>query len=383
MAIEGLTFRLSKYVLRFLGQSGQTVAPPNSARGGKHTLEATRSLSVIVTAYNRREFVSEAIRSVASQDIDLSNVELIVATNLAEFGTPTLVREVARNNEMRIRTIYPGPAPLGQSQASAISASSGRIITFLNDDDLWEKNRLRIVSERFAQDPNLGFLHNGQSFIGPDGSPSDLGLSYSIFKHPSGLFKHAEAYLSPAEAARRPWILRRYEADFNTSSIAFRREIIESRLDDLAGIFAMDDSFYLYSALASGMMILLTSAPLTKYRLHNRNESFHSHHSKTAVAERASSLSSRYAVQLRAFRALVESQSWPNVTPALDLDQLYIAMVHEIQDSKSSRVAVGRILLAMLSRPIDAISWKWVVAEAAAIGHLMAPGIVRSIYSRL
>ncbi len=346
-------------------------------------MEAIRPLSVIIAAYSRRDFVSEAIQSVASQDIDLSKVELVVTTNLAEISTPSLVRKIAGTDEISVRTVFPGPAPLGQSQSTAISASSGKVITFLNDDDLWEKNRLRIISARFEKDPKLGFLHNGQSFIESDGRPSDLALSYCLFKHPSGLFKHGEAYLSAAEAAKRPWILRRFEADFNSSSIAFRRAIIEPHLDDLAKILAMDDTFYLYSALASGMMILLTSERLTKYRLHDRNESFHSHQPKTVVAERASSLSRRYVAQLQAFRTLFESKGWRNVSQSLASDQLYMAMVHEIQDSHSSREAVGKILLEMLSQPIDAGTWKWLVTEAAAVGHLMAPGFVRGLYSRL
>jgi glycosyltransferase involved in cell wall biosynthesis len=351
--------------------------------GTQQTLAAIRSISVILAAYGRREFVSEAIRSVSSQDIDLSQVELVVVTDLPEVGSPSRVREIAGTDKIRIRTVYPGPVPLGQSQSAAISASSGGIITFLNDDDLWERNRLRFISERFEKDPNLGFFHNGQSFIGPDGSLSNSGLSYALFKHPSGLFRHGEAYLSAAEAARRPWILRKFEADFNTSSMAIRRRVIEPHLHELSGIRATDDTFYLYVALASGMMILLSSSPLTRYRLHTKNVSFHSHRPIAAVAERGSALSARYMNELREIQKLVERQGWQNVAHPLLLDRLYVAMVNAVQSPSSPREAVGRILLEMLSQPLDALTWKWLVAEAAAVGHLVSPGLVRGLYSRL
>ena len=107
------------------------------------------------------------------------------------------------------------------------------MITFLNDNDLWEKNRLSSIAERFAEILPLGFFHNGQTFIGPDGGPAASVLSYALFKHPSGLIRYGEVHLSPEEAAERPWLLRRYEADFNTSSLALRREIVEPNIDEL------------------------------------------------------------------------------------------------------------------------------------------------------
>ena len=51
--------------------------------------------SVIMTVYDRVEFYPEAIKSVASQDIELSQVELIIVTNLEEIGTTSQVRQIA------------------------------------------------------------------------------------------------------------------------------------------------------------------------------------------------------------------------------------------------------------------------------------------------
>ena len=150
-----------------------------------------------------------------------------------------------------------------------------------------------------------------------------------------------------------------------------------------SGVFAMDDTFYLYCALGSGMGFLLSSDPLTKYRLHHKNESFHSDARRTNVAERGSALSSRYLSQLDAFQVVIERRGWKGAALSLSLDRLYLGLVHRIQDSRTARGDVGRILCRMLSRPFDAVTWKWVVVESAAIGYMLSPRIVRLLYSKL
>lgn len=339
------------------------------------------SISVILTAYGRRDFLRAALGSVACQDFDLSQAELVVVTDLPELRTKNQVSNLIQGSEIAVTTIYPGPIPLGQSHYAAMRACSGEVVTFLNDDDMWERTRLKVISGLFASDPELGYFHNGQSFVDASGRPSRDGFRFSFFKHPSGFFKRHDTKLSSEYLVRHPWILRQFEADFNSSSIALRPAIMHRLLERLAEITAMDDTFYLYSALASGASLYLTSEPLTLYRLHGKNVSYQSGRERSSAAARATALSGRYLADLRRFEKIFLESGFGDVPRLLRRDRAYLEMINRLLAPRGSRVSVGAHMLEMLRMPRDALTWKWLISEAAALTYLVSPGLVRKVYS--
>jgi hypothetical protein len=336
---------------------------------------------VILTAYGRRDFLGDALESIASQDFDLSQAELIVVTDLPELSAASQVSNFIQGSEIAVTTVYPGPVPLGQSHYAAMMACSGEVVTFLNDDDLWEKNRLNVISRVFVDDPEVGFFHNGQSVVDASGQPSSNGFRFSLFKHPSVLFRRPDTKLSSEYLVKHPWILRQFEADFNTSSIAVRRAVVSPFLERLAEITAMDDTFYLYSALASGTSLYLSSEPLTRYRLHGKNVSYQSGRERGSVIQRATALSSRYLVELQKFERIFLESGFGSVPELVRRDRAYLEIINVLLVPHSSRGSVVAPLIELLTMPRDALTWKWLVPEIAALANLVSPRLVKGIYS--
>jgi len=93
-------------------------------------------ISVIIPTHNRREFLSEALKSVVSQS--LLPDEILVVNNGADKAS--LSGELA--SKVKIYDIIPDA---GASQARNFGASlaTGDYLAFLDDDDLWNKDYLK------------------------------------------------------------------------------------------------------------------------------------------------------------------------------------------------------------------------------------------------
>ena len=85
-------------------------------------------ISVIITAYNRREFLLNAIKSVLSQTLDKKYYEIIVIKN---FQDDIIDNFISENN---IKGIISTDNSLGGKLIEALNVATGEIISFLEDD---------------------------------------------------------------------------------------------------------------------------------------------------------------------------------------------------------------------------------------------------------
>ncbi|MGD2098431.1 MAG: glycosyltransferase [Desulfobacterales bacterium] len=105
-------------------------------------------VSVIIPTYNRGWIVAEAIESVLAQDF--SDYELIVVDDGSDDRTPEILE--AYGDKITII----GQANRGVSAARnrGIAAAAGRLIAFLDSDDLWLPQKLSVQVNFFAENPD-------------------------------------------------------------------------------------------------------------------------------------------------------------------------------------------------------------------------------------
>lgn len=338
-------------------------------------------ISVILTAFGRPDYVRDSIGSLAGQSANHQAIEVVIVSDLSELASESLIRRLGLPEEIRVRLINPGPMPIGFSHLSAITHSSGEIITFLNDDDVWEAERVAVVLDAFESNPNLGYFHNNQSLISSDGS-STSRIRYALLRHPSILFANSDLLVSIASSEKDLVRIRRYEPDFNSSSIAFRRGVLNPWISHLTELDVMDDGFYFYCALASGQSIFLSSRRLTKYRIHSRNRSYHSKAAQGIPAERGYALTLHYLAEHRRLRSLFARVQNPCLVRAMTNDRRYLALVHEIQSARPNRRECGRLLLEALAEAPIGPTWKDVAVNFAMMAKIVSPRLTRALYSR-
>jgi len=98
-------------------------------------------ISVIIPTYNRRAMVREAIASVLAQRD--ASFELIVADDGSTDGTWNDLLK-PQPHVRAIRTAHRGPAA---ARNRGLAAAEGRLIAFLDSDDLWMADKLKRQSE--------------------------------------------------------------------------------------------------------------------------------------------------------------------------------------------------------------------------------------------
>ncbi|MEM3812087.1 MAG: glycosyltransferase [Candidatus Aenigmatarchaeota archaeon] len=182
-------------------------------------------ISVIVIAYNRKDFILDALKSAVNQTLDRKFYEIIVIKN---FNDNEIDNYILENNIKEINM----DGGIESFFNAAIVESHGNIISFLDDDDLFTKDKLEYIYNNFTD--KVAYIHNNYIAINKNGSEIDF-MNKAI--------------------------------DFNMSCISIRKDIINK---NFSKITIMPDTFLYLSAIGNGK-IIKTKKVLTYYRIHDNN----------------------------------------------------------------------------------------------------------------
>lgn len=215
-------------------------------------------ISVIITTYNRRAFLYQAIQSILMQDYP--NKEITVIDDCSTDGTEDLMQRGFRNEP---RVIYmrnhtnSGP---GNNRRQAFAAhGDGDYVLFLDDDDyLVDMNYLSKAVEFHRQHPELSFVAANvfnEYSKAKELKISNLGLSRLIKKRDYFMNFEKKGYPKPA----------------STLTTVFKREALMA-MDILNMNMVNDASIYLRSLLVGDAGFIDVIAGV--YRIHGDNITF-------------------------------------------------------------------------------------------------------------
>jgi teichuronic acid biosynthesis glycosyltransferase TuaG len=101
-------------------------------------------VSVIMPAYNASAYIRESVNSVIAQTF--SNWELIIVDDGSTDSTSDIIENYC-NLDQRIKYFYQENGKQGKARNLAISKSKGFYLAFLDADDLWMPEKLKIQLE--------------------------------------------------------------------------------------------------------------------------------------------------------------------------------------------------------------------------------------------
>src|SRR5205085_1624302 len=110
-------------------------------------------ISVVIPAYNAGRTISAALASVFAQTY--RDFEVIVVDDGSTDDTPERVDEWA-DRLVSIRQPNGGP---GRARNEAIARARGRLVAFLDADDVWLPRKLERQVAYFQRFPTTGLLH--------------------------------------------------------------------------------------------------------------------------------------------------------------------------------------------------------------------------------
>lgn len=219
-------------------------------------------ISVIITAYNRREFLADAINSVLHQTLDGFPFEIVVISNfhvdVSRFDTSCEIRAVLMDGS------------IGEFLYKGLSTAKYDIVAFLDDDDTFDPGKLMRLMKIFSSNLGLCYYHNDMKYV--DRSGYKINYARLVEKRSRTLISEdlifdAKSNLSAIKAALG------YRGDFNLSSMAIRRDCYLKYLLLLKQIKSNQDGFFFWMGLISMGQLMIDSKKLTNYRIHEMNVS--------------------------------------------------------------------------------------------------------------
>jgi glycosyltransferase involved in cell wall biosynthesis len=183
-------------------------------------------ISVIITAYDRRDYIKQALNSLMQQTVNA--FETIVVTNFE--------MDLSQFNKLNPRHIV---VPKDQRHLlfRGILEARGNILAFLEDDDLFLPNKIEWVYKVFRE-RGVVYYHNDYRSIDAHGNKI--------------VFRNEDNY-------------------FNLSCVSVKKNIINAEI--MKNIWGISDFSLFVSALISKGRIIHDSRVLTVYRLHSSNNS--------------------------------------------------------------------------------------------------------------
>ncbi|MEM4589349.1 MAG: glycosyltransferase family 2 protein, partial [Thermoplasmata archaeon] len=216
--------------------------------------ESKPYISVIITAHNREKYLKEAIQSVLNQTLNRSLYEIIVVKNFENQE----IDELIRKNEI-INLKSESNSLIGEDLALGIEKAKGEIVCFLDDDDLFLPNKLKVVHDYFIEYKDLAYFHNAEYFLDENGNEVKFWIK--------DLNKNIT--LNKLENLNQILEIDKYGLSFNMSSICIRKNKIIPYIDKLTKINAAPDFFIFFiSTLDMPNLIILSKEKLTKFRIH-------------------------------------------------------------------------------------------------------------------
>ncbi len=211
-------------------------------------------VSVIMPTYNHAAYIGLAIESVLAQTH--SALELIVIDNCSSDDTPNIVARLASNDKrIRYEKVQNGGV-IANSRNRGIDISSGEFIAFLDSDDLWTPDKLKIAIQTMGR-LNVDCVCSNSFVIDSSGRIVGFDLPRKIG---SSTFHPADPLL----------LLNNY---LGCSTVVLRRSLLRDRRfnEEPRNITAED--YLLWLTINHDASIYYIGTPLVYYRVHDKNSS--------------------------------------------------------------------------------------------------------------
>jgi glycosyltransferase involved in cell wall biosynthesis len=240
--------------------------------------------SVLIDTYNHERFIDEAVQSVLSQDFPTADREILVVDDGSTDRTPVLLQKY----EPQIRVLSKSNGGQASAFNLGIPECRGEIVAFLDGDDWWVPDKLRLVAAAMTSEPALGFVGHGIVTVFQDGSRRLESLR--------------DGFSFQANSLPGALVFRRRCSFMGTSRMAIRKSLLDQIGHVPEEILVQADE-YLYTLAAVQMPARILPEPLTFYRLHADNGFILSSRDPRKLRRKQESLEALVAALSRALAA--------------------------------------------------------------------------------
>jgi len=203
------------------------------------------TVNVIIHTFNNEKFIAETVESVLRQTYN--GYEIIVVDDGSEDGT----RDALLPYMQEIRYHYKENGGIASAKNAGISLSNAEFIAFLDHDDLWVPDKLKIQMEHFNSNPQVGLVY----------------AKYTSFRNDKELRTKPEKGYSG-------WIFKKLlsKSFVQTSTVMVKRECLNA-VGQFDESFKLADEYDMFLRVAKRFQCGFVDKELTRYRVHDKNAS--------------------------------------------------------------------------------------------------------------
>lgn len=227
------------------------------------------TLSVALCTCNGEKYIEEQLLSILQQDVSVD--EIVVSDDLSTDSTLDIVRNIASKASIPIRILTNDTSShygVCANFEKAINATTGDIIFFSDQDDVWMPYKTKIISDWFKKytDKTMAFTdavlvdEYGNPLLRENNEPltivNNLQTSYDVLK----------------KLCRSPYLLEAYlnRSFYTGATMAIRRSLVHQvPLLQLGEGKLHHDIIIALLAINAGT-VLFVPKPLIQYRIHNK-----------------------------------------------------------------------------------------------------------------
>ena len=240
-------------------------------------------VSIIIPMHNARKFICDTILSIKSQTYN--GWELILVDDHSTDGSDEIISQYLCDKIQLISVTKGTGAAVARNEG--ICRASGRYITFLDADDLWDPRKLELQLA-FMEEKNCAFSFTGYEYAGSDGVGVDKIVS-------------VPSRMNYNQALRNTTIF--------TSTVMFDTEKISKKMIEMPEVPSEDTATW-WKILRNGYTAYGLNIALTLYR---RSAGTLSSNKKTAIkriwnlyrnVEKLNLIKSAYCFAFYAFHAV-------------------------------------------------------------------------------
>jgi glycosyltransferase involved in cell wall biosynthesis len=203
------------------------------------------AVSVIIHTYNNEKFIAETVESVLNQTY--KDYEIIVVDD----GSVDSTRDALLPYMQEIRYHYKENGGIANAKNAGIRLSKTDFIAFLDHDDLWVPDKLKLQMEYFNKNPQVGLVY----------------AKYNTFRDGKELRTKSEKGYSG-------WVFKELlsKSFIQTSTVIVKKECLDA-VGPYDESLSLGDEYDMFLRISKKFQCGFVDKGLTRYRIHDTNAS--------------------------------------------------------------------------------------------------------------
>ncbi len=128
-------------------------------------------ISVVIPTYNRGGLIEQTIESVLNQDLPPETVDVIVVDDGSTDETFAILQRLY-GSHAQVRLFGIANGGVARARNFGLEQARGEFIAFLDHDDIWLPQKLRLQLERMKSDERIGVVYS--SWVAVDASGQEM-----------------------------------------------------------------------------------------------------------------------------------------------------------------------------------------------------------------